>query len=49
MAPPSAGSLAGYDASNLDPLAENELFAVDPDLYSYLKESNAVMDPTLSG
>lgn len=35
----SSGS-ATYDASNLEPLAENELFSVDPDLYSYLKESS---------
>jgi len=28
-----------FDASNLEPLADNELFSVDPDLYTYLKES----------
>ncbi|UPQ97753.1 D-alanine--D-alanine ligase [Chloropicon primus] len=32
-----------FDASNLDPLADNELFSVDPDLYSYLKESSGGM------
>ena len=31
-----------YDASTLEPLAENDLFAVDPDLYGYLKESSAL-------
>lgn len=29
-----------FDASNLEPLADNELFSVDPDLYTYLKESS---------
>ena len=39
-------SRSSFDASNLEPLAENELFAVDPDLYSYLKESSsAAADP----